>query len=83
MILQIFRPPGDGELLQDCKLGDINDAISLEYEKFFCGVGTFTLELSPASPFAGVIGVNSLIYYREDDICWVVKNIKTTAERLQ
>ena len=82
MILQIFRPPGNDELLQDCKLGDINDAISLEYEKFFCGVGTFTLELSPASPFAGVIGVNSLIYYREDDICWVVKNIKTTAEKI-
>lgn len=82
MVLQIFRPPGNDELLQDCKLGDINDAISLEYEKFFCGVGTFTLELSPASPFAGVIGVNSLIYYREDDICWVVKNIKTTAEKV-
>lgn len=82
MVLQIFRPPGNNELLQDCKLGDINDAISLEYEKFFCGVGTFTLELSPASPFAGVIGVNSLIYYREDDICWVVKNIKTTAEKV-
>ncbi len=82
MVLQIFRPPGNNELLQDCKLGDINDAISLEYENFFCGVGTFTLELSPASPFAGVIGVNSLIYYREDDICWVVKNIKTTAEKV-
>lgn len=80
MVLQIFRPPGDGELLQDCKLGDINDAISLEYEKYFCGAGTFTLEISPASPFAGVIEVNSLIYYREDEMCWIVKNIKTTAE---
>ncbi|MDE7194533.1 MAG: siphovirus ReqiPepy6 Gp37-like family protein [Oscillospiraceae bacterium] len=82
MVLQIFRPPGDNELLQDCKLGDINDAISLEYEKYFCGAGTFTLELSPASPFAGAIEVNSLIYCREDDICWVVKNIKTTAEKV-
>ena len=82
MVLQIFRPPSDNELLQDCKLGDINDAISLEYEKYFCGAGTFTLELSPASPFAGAIEVNSLIYCREDDICWVVKNIKTTSEKV-
>ncbi len=82
MVLQIFRPPCNNELLQDCKLGDINDAISLEYEKYFCGVGTFTLELSPASPFAGAVGVNSLIYYREDDMCWIVKNTKTTAEKM-
>ena len=82
MVLQIFRPLGDNELLQDCKLGDINDAISLEYEKYFCGVGTFTLELSPASPFAGAVGVNSLIYSRDDDMCWIVKNTKTAADKM-
>ena len=40
LILPIFRPPNDGESVQECKSGDINDAISLEYEQFFCGYGT-------------------------------------------
>ncbi|MBE6902629.1 MAG: hypothetical protein E7478_09150, partial [Ruminococcaceae bacterium] len=76
MVLNLFRPPGDGEKLMDCKLGDICDAVSLEYEEFFCGVGTFTLELPTTSVFLDKIQPNTLIYSREDDACWIVKNIK-------
>lgn len=82
MVLQLFRPPIDTADLMDCKLGDVNDAISLEYEKYFCGVGTFTLEISPASIFADKIAVNTLIYSRDDKMCWVVKNIKTEHDKI-
>lgn len=82
MVLQLFRPPIDTADLMDCKLGDINDTISLEYEKYFCGVGTFTLEISPASVFADKIAVNTLIYSRDDEICWVAKNIKTESDKI-
>lgn len=80
MVLQIFRPPGDGETLSACKLGDINDAISFEYEKFFCGAGTFTLEIPAVSPFAGEIQPNVLLYDRQYGDCFVVRNVKTAAD---
>lgn len=76
MVLNLFRPPGDGEKLMDCKLGDICDAVSLEYEEFFCCAGTFTLELPTTSVFLDKIQPNVLIYSREDDMCWIIKNIK-------
>lgn len=81
MIIQIFRPPNDGETLQECKLGDISDALSLEYEPYFCGVGTFTLELPVTSPFADVIAENILLWCREDDFCLIVKSVKRTDEQ--
>lgn len=80
MVLQIFRPPGDGETLSACKLGDINDAISFEYEKFFCGAGTFTLEIPAVSPFAGEIQPNVLLYDRQYGDCFIVRNVKTAAD---
>lgn len=76
MILQIFKPPADEELLSVCKLGDINDAISLEFEALFCGAGTATITIPITSFFAEVVEVGSLIYSAEDDMCWIVKNIK-------
>lgn len=83
MTLQIYRPPtADSDELNKCKLGDINDAISLEYERYFCGVGTFALEISPASVFADKIAVNTLIYSRVDAMCWVAKNIKIEHDKI-
>lgn len=82
MTLALYSPPPDGQTLGKCRLGDINDAISFEYEKFFCGVGTFTLEISPASVFADKIELNTLIYSHDDEMCWVVKNVKTESDKI-
>lgn len=83
MILQIFRPPNDGETLMECKLGDINDAISLQYEKYFCGVGSFTLELPINSPFADKIAANILLYDKQNDDCFIVKNVQDDTKVLR
>lgn len=82
MLIQIFRPPNDGDKLMDCKLGDICDSLSLEYEDFFCGVGTFTLELPVNTVFADKISENVLLYCRDDDICFIVKNILEAVDKL-
>ncbi|MBD5112138.1 MAG: hypothetical protein HDT42_06315 [Ruminococcaceae bacterium] len=82
MTLALYSPPPEGQTLGKRRLGDINDAISFEYEKFFCGVGTFTLEISPASVFADKIAVNTLIYSNDDEMCWVVKNVKTESDKI-
>lgn len=82
MTLALYSPPLDGQTLRSCRLGDINDAISFEYEKFFCGVGTFTLEISPASVFADKIEVNTLIYSHDDEMCLIAKNIKTESDKI-
>ncbi len=83
MVLQLFSPPGDGVTLQSCKLGEICDAVSFEFEKFFCGAGMFTLEIPANSSCADKIEVNTLIYSREDDMCFIVKNLKKTENTLK
>ncbi len=83
MVLQLFSPPGEGVTLQSCKLGEICDAVSFEFEKFFCGAGTFTLEILANSSCAGKIEVNTLIYSREDDMCFITKNLKKTENTLK
>ncbi len=82
MIIQIFRPPNDGDYLKDCKLGDICDALSLEYEPHFCGAGTFTLELPVSSVFADALCENILLYSKEDDVTFIVKNIKNDEQKI-
>ena len=83
MIIQIFRPPAEGETWQECKLGDINDVISFEYEPHFCGVGTFSLDIPITSAFAEVISVNTLLYSRLDGAMMVVKNILDNEQTLK
>ncbi len=82
MVIQIYVPPEPEMELRELKMGDINDAISLEYELFFCGVGTFTLELPLTTPFAEQLLENNLLYLREDDVCFIIKNVKRTNDKI-
>ena len=82
MVIQIYAPPVSELALYEHKLGDINDAISLEYEMFFCGVGTFTLELPLTTPFAEQLYENNLLYLRDDDVCFIIKNVKHTSDKI-
>lgn len=82
MVIQIYVPPEPEMELRELKMGDINDAISLEYELFFCGVGTFTLELPLTTPFAEQLLENNLLYLREDDVCFIIKNVKRTSDKI-
>ncbi len=82
MILQLFRPPAEEEYLADCKLGDVNDAILLEFEALFCGAGTATIEIPITSIFADRIEIGTLIYSAADEMCWIVKNIKEDSTKI-
>ncbi len=82
MVIQIYGVPEEQITLRELKKGDINDAISLEYELFFCGVGTFTLELPLTTPFAAELVENNLLYLREDDVCFIIKNVKRTSDKI-
>lgn len=83
MIIQIYRPPNDGEFPQECRLGDINDALSYEYQPHFCGVGTFTLEIPVTSPFADSLTENTLLYVVTDKVTLVIKNILKDESRIK
>lgn len=82
MVIQIYGVPEEGIALRELKKGDINDAISFEYEQFFCGVGTFTLELPLTTPFAAELVENILLYLREDDVCFIIKNVKHKSDMI-
>ncbi len=76
MDFKIFRVPGEDEDLSDCLLGDVNDGIVLEYEALFCGAGTATIDIPITSPYVAVITPGVLIYSKDEDMCWIVKNVK-------
>ena len=55
MVFGIYDPPrNDPAVLEwsDLKIGDICDALDFDYEKFFCGAGTFSLIIPRNSIFA-------------------------------
>ena len=81
MVISIFKLPEDGKTWAEQKTGDICDCISLEYEKFFNGVGTFTAELPVSTRFRDKLEVNSLLMLDSGDAL-IVKNIKTTLDKI-
>ena len=82
MVIQIYGTPNDDQAIRDLKKGDINDALSYEYEPFFCGVGTFTLELPLTTPFATELVENNLLYIKEDDTGLIIKNVKRSNDKI-
>lgn len=82
MVVSIFELPEDGKTWAQCKTGDIADCISYEYEKFFNGVGTFSMELPINTRFRDCIRVNSVLVTDSGDEL-IVKNIKTTTDKVK
>lgn len=82
MVIQIYGTPNDDQAIRDLKKGDINDALSFEYEPFFCGVGTFTLELPLTTPFATELVENNLLYIKDDDAGFIIKNVKRNNDKI-
>ena len=82
MIISIYTLPEEGKTWAECKTGDITDCISFEYERYFNGVGTFTLEIPINSRFCGGIGVNSVLVTADGDAL-MVKNIRTTVDKVK
>lgn len=78
MVLQLFSLPCEEKTIQESKLGEITEINSFEFEKRFCGAGTFSLEIPSNCNYADIIEINTLIYSREDNMCFVAKNIKRT-----
>ena len=81
MVISIFKLPEEGKTWAEQKTGDICDCISLEYEKFFNGVGTFTAELPVDTRFRDKLEVNSVLMLDSGDAL-IVKNIKTTLDKI-
>ena len=81
MVISIFKLPEEGKTWAEQKTGDICDCISLEYEKFFNGVGTFTAELPVNTRFRDRLEVNSVLMLDSGDAL-IVKNIKTTLDKI-
>ena len=81
MVISIFKPPEDGKTWAEQKTGDICDCISLEYEKFFNGVGTFTAELPVNTRFRDKLLVGSVLMTDSGDAL-IVKNIRTTLDKI-
>lgn len=81
MVVSIYALPAMGVSWNECKKGDITDCFSYEYEKYFCGVGTFTMELPVNTRFGNKIDINSILVTDSGDEL-IVKNIKTTSDRI-
>ena len=81
MVISIFKLPEEGKTWAEQKTGDICDCISLEYEKYFNGVGTFTAELPINTRFRDRLEVNSVLMLDSGDAL-IVKNIKTTLDKI-
>lgn len=81
MVISIFKLPEEGKTWAEQKTGDICDCISLEYEKFFNGVGTFTAEVPVNTRFRDMLEVNSVLVTDSGDAL-IVKNIKSTLEKI-
>ena len=80
MVVSIYTLPEEGKTWAECKIGDITDSISFEYEKHFNGVGTFTLEIPINSRYRGAVGVNSVLVTSDGDAL-MAKNIQTTIDK--
>lgn len=81
MVISIFTVPEENKKWYECKTGDICDCISYEYEKYFNGVGTFTIELPVTTNFREAIQVNSILVTDTGDAL-IVKDIKTTLDKI-
>lgn len=81
MLISIYSLPEEGKPWAQCKTGDITDFISYEYEKLFCGVGTFTIEVPVTTIFREMLVVNSILVTDSGDAL-IVKNIKTTTDKI-
>lgn len=81
MIITIFRPPVDSDSdysWQACKVGDINDCIALEINKYFCGVGTAYITIPITSPYADYCKINHFLQVHDyPDDMYIIKNIQT------
>lgn len=81
MIITIFRPPTDSDsdfAWYMLKVGDINDCIALEINKYFCGVGTAHFTLPITSPYADYCKINYFLQVHDyPDDMYIIKNIQT------
>lgn len=81
MVISIYSLPEEGKRWAECKKGDISDCLLFEYEKLFCGVGTFTIELPITTIFRETLDVNSILVTDSGDAL-IIKNIKTTTDKI-
>lgn len=81
-MISVYTLPEEGKTWAECKTGDITDSISFEYEKYFNGAGTFTLEIPVNSRFRGAVGVNSVLVTGDGDAL-MAKNIQTTVDKVK
>lgn len=79
-MIGIYTLPEEGKTWAECKVGDVTDSISFEYERYFNGVGTFTLEIPINSRFRGEIEVNTVLVTADGDAL-MVRNIQTTVDK--
>lgn len=79
MTISVFRPPTDEDTdWRTCKVGDINDCISVEINKYFQGVGTAYFTIPTTSIFADRLTINSFLYlHTYPDSMFIIKNIQT------
>ena len=82
MVISIFKPPEDGKTWAEQKTGDICDTLSYEYEKYFNGVGTFSLELPVSTRFRDELLVNRFLVTDSGDEL-IIKNIQTTLDKIK
>ncbi len=82
MVISIFKPPEEGKIWAEHKTGDICDCLSYEYEKYFNGVGTFTLELPVNTRFRAELLVNRILVTDSGDAL-IIKNILTTLDKIK
>ena len=80
MTIGIYDAPDGERGWSGLKLGDLCDALEFEYEKQFCGAGTFTLVIPRNSTFADKIYVGCFLIKRAEGAAdeyegFVVKNI--------
>lgn len=82
MVISIFTPPEEDKDWNECKTGDICDCLTFEYEKYFNGAGTFTLELPITTRFRDMVVVGSVLVTSDGDAL-IVKNIQTTLDKVK
>ena len=82
MVIGIYDPPrcgSDTRSWSALKVGDICDAAEFNYEKYFCGAGTFTLVIPRTSVFADKLRVGCFLIKPSDGgelyDGFIVKNI--------
>lgn len=81
MIFSIFDPPDGKRTWPERCVGAIVDALDWDYEKLFCGVGTFELLVSVKSADASKLKLNRFLLSSDGD--FVIKQLQYGADSIK